>query len=446
MFEIIIYKDFTKKRNSTKTPLDENGTSFYVNLKESTSIITPTFIISGVNNFNITEIKWDGKFYFVNNKNFITNNICELECEIDLLATYKEVILNTTQFVEYSSSMYDTDLLDERIGKHITPKTLIKYGTKNLLPNNTPILVFNTSSKEVNSNTGVGTWYVSESQLSSIIDKLTVDLSSISELQDLFKTFFSGASIQNILKVTWLPFYPVSLGSSNVVIGNLDTGINAYFPTSTMVEVSENIEIPWVGSNYLKSSAYNTLSIYLPFVGNIGLNVDEYIDSSYINVKYTIDIVDGTSLVEICGSNGGGLRSFTCKLGVDVPVSATGISNPIGNLINTGTNALTGNYTGLAGSLQNTFIPSTDVVGSYQSRALNYAYKDDKPAIILQHFKSITTPQEIAQNQGGAIFSELLLKNLQGYCKTRNATIEINNFASQAQKLCNMLDNGIFLE
>lgn len=444
MINVTLYENFIKKENSTKQPT--TGSELNVSLKDNTSIITPTFIISGINTFNITEIKWDDRFYFVNNKVFMNSNVCELECKIDLLATYKDVIVNTTQFVEYSASMYDTDLLDERIGRHITPKTMIKYGKKTLLPNNTPILVFNTSSKVVNSNTGVGTWYVSESQLSSIIDKLTVDLSSISELQDLFKTFFSGASIQNILKVTWLPFYPVSLGSSNVVIGNLDSGINAYFPTSNMLEVSENIEIPWVGSNYLKSSAYNTMSIYLPFVGNIGLNVDEYIDSTYINVKYTIDVVDGTCLVEICGSNGGGLRSFTCKLGVDVPISATGITNPIGNLINAGTSALTGSYSGLVGSLQNTFIPSTDVVGSYQSRALNYAYKNDKPAIILQHFKPIATPLEIAQNQGGAIFSELLLKSLQGYCKTRNATIEINGFSEQSRAIENMLDNGVFLE
>lgn len=444
MIRITLYENFIKKRNSTKQPI--KGIELDVSFKDNTSIISPTFIISGINALNITEVKWDNRFYFVNNKVFINNNICELNCELDLLATYKSEILSTTQFVEYSASTYNLDILDNRIGKHITPITSLSYGKSTILPNDTPILVFNTSSKIVNSNTGVGTWYVNSQQLSSIIDKLTVDLSSASELNDLFKTFFSGASIQNILKVTWLPFYPVSIGRSNVIVGNLDTGINAYFPTSTMVEINDSIQIPWNGNNFLRSSAYNTLSVYLPYVGNIGLNVDEYIDSSYITVKYTIDIVDGSCLVEISGNNGGGLRSFTCKLGVDIPISATGISNPIGNLINTGASALAGNYSDLIGSLQNTFIPATDVIGSYQSRALNFAYKDDKPAIILQHYKPITTPSEIAQNQGGAIFSELILKNLQGYCKTRNATIEINNFSEQSQIICNMLDNGIFLE
>lgn len=444
MIEITIFKDFVKKQNSTKNPT--NGVVINVQLKDRTSVINPTFIISGINNSNVTELKWNDKFYFVTNKTIINNTVCELECSLDGLASYKDVILNSTQFVEYSASNFDVDILDERIGKHITPKTNLSYGKKSILPNNESILVFNTSSKVVNSDTGVGTWYVTEKQLSSIIDKLTVDLSSINELQDLFKTFFSGASIHNILKVTWMPFYPVSMGKSNVIIGNLDSGISAYYPTTSMVEVSENIEIPWVGSNYLRSSAYNTLSIYLPFVGNIGLNADEYIDSSYISVKYTIDIVDGTCLVEICGSNGGGLRSFTCKLGVDIPVSATGISNPIGSLINTGTSVLTGSYSGLAGSLQNTFIPSTDVIGNYQSRAINYSYKDDKPIIILQHFTPITTPSNIAQNQGGAFFKETALKNLNGYCKTRNASIEINNFTEEARKIELLLDNGVFLE
>lgn len=444
MIRITLYENFIKKRNSTKQPIP--GIESDVSFKNNTSIISPTFIISGINTLNITEVKWDNRFYFVNNKVFVNSNICELNCELDLLATYKSDILNTTQFVEYSASTYNLDILDTRIGKHITPSTSLSYGESTVLPNDTPILVFNTSSKTVNSNTGVGTWYLNSQQLSSIIDKLTIDLSSIHELTDLFKTFFSGASIQNILKVTWLPFYPVSIGSSNVIVGNLDTGINAYFPTSTMVEVNETIQIPWKGSGYLRSSAYNTLSIYLPYVGNIGLNADEYIDSSHLTVNYTIDIVDGSCLVEISGNKGGGLRSFTCKLGVDIPISATGISNPIGNMINTGTSAFTGNYSDIIGSLQNTFIPSTDVIGSYQSRALNFSYKNDKPAIILQHFKPITSPDNIASNQGGALFSEVLLSDLHGFCKTRNATIEINNFSEQAQIICNMLDNGIFLE
>lgn len=444
MIDITIYENFIKKRNSTKQPI--TGTTIKVSLKENTSIISPTFIISGVNALNVTEIKWDNRFYFVNNKVFINNNICELNCELDKLATYKSDILDTTQFVEYSASFYNLDILDERIGKYIMPTTKLSYGKTTVLPNNTPILVFNTASKVINDNTGVGTWYVNKTQLSSIIDKLTVDLSSISELNDLFKTFFSGASIQSILKVTWLPFSPVSIGSSNVVVGNLDTEVTAYFPTSTMIEISDDIKIPWDGDNYLRSSAYNTLSIYLPYIGNVGLNVDEYVDSTQINVKYTIDNVDGSCLVEISGNKGGGLRSFTCKLGVDIPISATGLSNPIANLINTGSMVLSSNYSGLAGALQNSFIPSTDVIGSYQSRALNYAYKDDKPALILQHFRPITTPSIIADNQGGAIFTELLLKNLQGYCKTRNATIELNSFAEQSQMIENMLDNGIFIE
>ena len=105
-----------------------------------------------------------------------------------------------------------------------------------------------------------------------------------------------------------------------------------------------------------------------------------------------------------------------------------------------------GNYSDLIGSLQNTFIPSTDIIGNYQSRAVNFSYKDDKPIIILQHFQPITNPDNIASNQGGALFSEVLLNDLHGYCKTRNATIEINNFSEQSQIICSMLDNGIFLE
>ena len=443
MFNITVFENFSKKQNSTKVPT--NGTLVEVSLKEPTSISNPTFLVKGFNNANITEILWSGTYYFVQDKTIVTNVLCELSCRIDLLATYKSVILATTQYVEYSSSNYDIDILDTRIGSHITPSINIAYGKSNVLPNNTPILVLNVSSKNVNQNTGMGTWYVSASTLSSVIDKVTVDLSSIDELQDLFKSFFSGASIQNILKVTWLPFYPVSLGSSNIIVGNLDTGISAYFPTSNMVEVEQSITIPWKGSNYLRSNLYNALSLYLPFVGNIGLNVQEYIHASAINIKYTIDIVDGSCLVEISGNDGSGLRSFTCKMGVDVPISATSI-NPVQSAFSLGSSISSGNGSGVVNSLQSMFIPSTDVLGFFQSRATDLAYKEDKPALILEHYAPITTPQSIAINQGGACFKEVTLSTLSGYVSTRNASINIDGYANRSREICNMLDNGVYIE
>lgn len=443
MFEIVVFSDFSKKRNSTKIP--SNGTSVCASLKDDTSTISPSFLVKDFNSVNITELKWGNTYYFIDDKIYKSNNVCELICSLDLLATFKSQILSTTQYVEYSASNYDLDVLDARIGQHITPSIHINYGKQTVLPNNTPILVFNTSSKEVNQNTGMGTWYVSAIALSSVIDKITVDLSSINELQDLFKTFLSGASIQNVLRVTWLPFYPVSLGKSNITVGNLDTGISAYFPTSSMVEVSMSIDIPWRGVGYLRSSAYNTLAIYLPFIGNIGLNVQEYIHSSSINVKYSIDIVDGSTLVEISGSDGSGLRSFTCKMGVDVPISSTSV-NPIQSAFSLGSSISSGNFGGIVGSLQSMFIPNTDVLGSFQSRAIEMTYKDDKPAIILQHYAPITTPQAIAPNQGGACFKEVELTSLSGFCQTKNATLDLPFFTSQTELLEHILDNGFYIE
>lgn len=443
MFEIIVFSDFTKKRKSTKIPL--NGTSVYVSLKDNTSTVSPVFLLKDYNSVNITELKWGNTYYFVDDKIYRSNNVCELVCSLDLLATFKLQILSTTQYVDYSASNYDLDILDVRIGQHITPSIHINYGKQTVLPNNTPILVFNTSSKEVNQNTGMGTWYVSENTLSSVIDKITVDLSSINELQDLFKTFFSGASIQNVLKVTWLPFYPVSLGTSNITVGNLDTGISAYYPTSNMLEVYMSITIPWRGTGYLRSSAYNALSVYLPFIGNIGLNVQEYIHATSINIKYSIDIVDGSTLVEISGDDGSGLRTFTCKMGVDIPVSSTSV-NAIQSVFSLGSSISSGNFGGIVGALQSMFIPNTDVLGSFQSRAIETAYKDDKPAIILEHYAPITTPHEIAPNQGGACFKEVKLDSLSGFCQTKNAVLDLPFFTSQTELLENILDNGFYIE
>ena len=54
---------FSKRRNSTKQPatLSDQKT---VQLKETTSVDHPTFILSG-NNFSYNYCSWDNRYYFI---------------------------------------------------------------------------------------------------------------------------------------------------------------------------------------------------------------------------------------------------------------------------------------------------------------------------------------------------------------------------------------------
>lgn len=109
----VSFGTFTKKRNSTKQPVSLSDQRT-VTLKDSCSQDRPVFICTG-NNFDYNYCMWNGKYYFIDEIISLKNNLIEIHCVMDALATYKTEILAGTYFVSYSSQAGDTWLADTRI-------------------------------------------------------------------------------------------------------------------------------------------------------------------------------------------------------------------------------------------------------------------------------------------------------------------------------------------
>lgn len=85
----------TKKRNSTKIPTaDEMIRTESVVLKENCSDYNPVFTLNlSENIFPYNYVKWDEWYYFIDDVIRGRNNIFEVHCTQDVLATYKSYIL-----------------------------------------------------------------------------------------------------------------------------------------------------------------------------------------------------------------------------------------------------------------------------------------------------------------------------------------------------------------
>ena len=110
-----------KKTNSTLQPTADNPKfELEVNLKEDTSMYYPTFLINIVftsNDFPYNYLKWQERYYFIDDIVKPTiNNVWELVCSIDLLATFKaDILTNTTAFVKYSANKFNPMIPDDRL-------------------------------------------------------------------------------------------------------------------------------------------------------------------------------------------------------------------------------------------------------------------------------------------------------------------------------------------
>lgn len=114
MFNIRLYK-FNKKTNSTKRPPANGGTLYQCSMKTSSSIISPVIDIkypaNQVPDFNYAYIDSFKRYYYITDVTY-SIGIWTLSLSVDVLATYRPDILNSTQYVLRSASNYDGTLTD----------------------------------------------------------------------------------------------------------------------------------------------------------------------------------------------------------------------------------------------------------------------------------------------------------------------------------------------
>ena len=91
------------------------GTDFSCKLKDDTSILRPTLIISSLSSlasFNYMYIADFGRYYFIDDIVSINQGIWEVSGHVDVLETYKTAILANKAIVKRQQSQYNLYLDD----------------------------------------------------------------------------------------------------------------------------------------------------------------------------------------------------------------------------------------------------------------------------------------------------------------------------------------------
>ena len=105
---------FSKRKNSTLQPTG-TGTQIDVNLKSGTSLLSPTFLlnISGRPTYNY--VSFEGRYYFITDIISVRNDLWEIQCTVDALASWKTDIGSTAAVILYATGG-SNDIIDQRIG------------------------------------------------------------------------------------------------------------------------------------------------------------------------------------------------------------------------------------------------------------------------------------------------------------------------------------------
>lgn len=111
----VSFASTSKRENSTKqlTMTATHDCTF----KNGCSMLNPILLLEIESTLfpSYTACKIEDRYYKISDIRSVRNNLFEVYCEIDVLATYKSDILSSTQFVSYSSHKTSNWLADTRI-------------------------------------------------------------------------------------------------------------------------------------------------------------------------------------------------------------------------------------------------------------------------------------------------------------------------------------------
>ena len=325
--QVYLYS-FKKRENSTAYPLPSEGKLFNVQLKNETSFLTPTLRMS-VDNlttglfspaaYNYAFIPYWQRYYYITDWNY-TNACWECNLSVDVLASFKGEIGNTSAYIIRSASQYNGDILDS-----FYPTTTVSSITKQRISSeiyHTTIpggcFVLGCVNNSASNRVGSITYYaLTATELNNVLVYMfgsgIYQASNITEMgEGLYKSLFDP--FQYIVSCMWFPYAANVVGDTvdHVKVGYWDTGVNGRYINLIVDEIGFKTESPIARhpqisrGSYLDHAPYTKITAYYPPFGEIPIDTNYmlYGANNYLYGKMFIDFVTGLANCYFTITNG----------------------------------------------------------------------------------------------------------------------------------------------
>ena len=355
MFYIRFY-NFDKKVNSLKVPgTSDDFTRYRCNVKTASSIINPVIELQkdSVPVYNYCFIEEFKRYYFITDITF-SMGMWIISTACDTLASFREDIMNSRQYVMRSASSRDPDLIDTLYPAKTSAFGKFEHTDYNAHRYNsstkewTTVQYFNRQMSAggfclgilSGNTTGVTYYMVNASAFQKILT--TLFTFKPADMTD-FSTSLGNAiwnPIQYLVSVKWYPIMPLSVNTGGTVsainIGGHDFNTVSDFgfvtPGDVILIMSSycierfriNLDIPRHPDSasypYLNQSPYAEYNLYFQPFGDIPLDSTKIYSQNRIQVCWTIDYPSGAVILEV-NSGGDLVFSSSNEIGVSLPIS-----------------------------------------------------------------------------------------------------------------------------
>lgn len=453
------FYNFAKRKNSTKQPTGD-GTIVSCNLKAPCSIKSPELLISGdVFGYNYAYIADFGRYYFVNDVVSESKGLTKYILEEDVMASNKTAIGSTVARIAFASTGYDVYIPDVRIGVSSEIEVYLGMESSGIGSGKNILTV-------ANDNDGIAYYGMTDAN----VGKLVTNLMS-TDVGDQIRKMLSDP-MQAILNCVWVPYFPTNLNSVNVRIADklldgsfgmpavIGDWISPFDKVITLSTVS--ITIPFQYKDFRDMSPYTQMSLFLPGIGNIDLNPNDFIGGNTVNIMSAFDITTGDIIYRICNSSMELVQTVSFAGGVPVPISGTstnmrGAIASIGGMVGaaaglTAAIATEGAAAPAAGALimsgasaaLSANMRSTSFKGSNGSRV---DFTDTMFTLnVTVHETEDPDDVNYIAMKGRPVNETHAISNHSGYVQCDNASVSISGDSWERDEINSYLNSGFFYE
>lgn len=460
MATIEAYSGFSKEINSTKRP-SGSGRSLTVRLKENTSVLNPHFFVHDYS-FADNYIKWGSRYYFIDDIVSISDGMAEYICSTDVLATYKDSIGSSTQYILRSASAYDLNVMDtfypiESVLTELKSDASNNPGwSRNISDGH---FVIGVIGKNAAPNGGAVTYYaVSPAGMATISNYLldTANFSNVTDVSsEMLKCIFDP--MQYIVSCQWFPFHVVnSLGNTSIWVGWWEvTGVEATKISDPVYTRNLSFSVPKHPQanrgNYLNLSPYASYIVNAGPWGIIPMNNANLIGESFISFQITVDLYTGSGrLSMVCNDVLAYCEDHVAQIGVPVQLGQNVLNQgAIANLISGASGAVMGIASGGGGrilggtaqsiaSVMELSSPVSSSIGSNGSIAFNNLFS------LVGRFLLIAD-ESISKN-GRPLCAPRQISTMSGFIQVHNADVDMIGSPSEKEAAISFLEGGFYYE
>lgn len=467
------FYQFAKRTNSTKRP--SGGQGFGIDLKAPCNIIDPEIKIAtqtDPSGYNYCYLPTFSRYYWVKNWTY-ADGLWTASLTVDTLASYRDQIGYSTEYVVRSSAKYDPKIVDNL---YPTKSTIT---TRTLYANSTPFTDNPESGSQgffvvaVNAPGYVsfgGAIYLAMSgttfqklmaALLQNTDYLNISADEISS--NLTKALFNP--IQYISKAFWIPCGNTSIGTPihEIPVGwwKMQNIGNAYVIQNNNDKnvFTFSISTPHHPQHitrgvYTDGAPYSEYTLYCPPFGEIKLNANLFVLQSTLYCRLTVDYRTGDAILDLSFNKDFSTIFFSTSGNISVPVQLAQITSnvnelaSIGGLVQTAVGAIAGGV--------ESFFGGGDIINGITSGAQQMTVSSQSKGGGASVAKYGITPyltgafydlvDDNNEHHGRPLCQRVQLFSIPGFIMVDDPDIALPATAAEIDSVKSYMKNGFFLE